>query len=272
MVRHTNRVDRRTVLAATAGAIGMAGCSGGDDEPADDEDGSDDDEATTTDVGMGGDIGGNGGSNDVAGAGDGGASGGSGDVTECSMLPGSFTTFDPGAHPLPVTFEYPEAMSETMDFVAPDDPASTNGVSGFIRRGDPDNQFDGDIEMALGVGYLSNGRRDGREEWYEERSSLETLTTTTVNGESVDFLVGQVAGQEDLNSAVNVISLIPIRLEERDRTEYFRFITSIQVLLNSVDATDVSDACGRNLRDTIQQAVESVSINDATTFDQYAEL
>lgn len=252
-------VDRRTVLAATAGIAGLAGClgEGGGEAPTGDGDGT---------------PGGNDDSGDAAGS-DGGATAttaaGDAPPTECPMLPGSYATHDTGEKPLPVDFEYPAAMEGSWTFQNPDDWAGSNTIRGRVERGE-DHDGDGDVRMTLAVRYRANSAA-ARDSWYDE-ATADPLTTIDFDGESVEFLVahpeGPYAGE---HNGWQARGMLPYRPAGRDSMSYFQAAVTVETLLFRVDAEDVTEACGRNQRDAVARTVESLSLNDATTFDQYVQ-
>lgn len=267
--------DRRTVLLATAGLAGLAGCGGSsdtdpteenettaggapgdtpaDDTPAGDTSASD---TTTEDTSMD-DT-----SEDTTTE--------SAGPTECPMLPGSYTQFDPGSAPLPITFEHPSAMADTIGFLNPDNFEEGNVVEGRIPRGS-EQEGDGDVRMAAGVDYFAR-YEDGRQNWYDDRSDLDTFATTTVNGESVEFLEGQTAGPYGgENNGYNAVGLVPFQSSDPDRTTYHRTVVSIEVLLYRTDASDVTETCGQNQRAALERTVQSIQGNGSSTFEQYIE-
>lgn len=243
-------VDRRTVLAATAGIGGLAGCLGGDDP------------GTVGDEDGGGDGSSDDGGTDTTARGD-------APPGECPMLPGSYLTHDTGAKPLPVDFEYPAAMEGSWTYQNPDSWAGSNTILGRVERGE-DHDGDGDVRMALAVRYRSNspGERDA---WYEE-ADAESLTTVDFNGESVEFLVADPGGPHaGEHNGWQARGMLPYQPENLATTAYFQAVLTVETLLFRVDAGDVTEACGKNQRDTLARTTESLSLNDQTTFDQYVE-
>lgn len=246
-------VDRRTVLAATAGAAGLAGClgaGGGDSGSGDDGTPGDD----------GGDAGGSGMDTTAAS---------SSSPTECPMLPGSYATHDTKATPLPVDFEYPAAMEGSWSYQNPDNWEGSNTIVGRVERGE-DHDGDGDVRMTLAVRYRANSRGE-RDSWYEE-ASAESLTTIDFDGESVEFLVahpeGPYAGE---HNGWQARGMLPYQPEGLATTAYFEAGVTVETLLFRLDAGDVTETCGKNQRDTLARTVESLTLNDQTTFDEYVQ-
>lgn len=242
-------VDRRTVLAGVAGLVGLAGCTGGGG----DTDGSGDAvTGTATPTGT--------------------TSAGSdtdGGVKNCPQLPGSFTEFDAGETPLPVDFEYPGAMDEPT-YVTDRNWADGNGVVAKLPKGS-DETGDGDLHLTLGVRYFAR-YADGREDWYEDRSGLEEFATTGFDDETVRFLTGETGGPYGgEHNGHLAVALIPFDLSEPDKRGYFKLVTGIEALLYRADASDVSEACGERQKRTLVRVAESVSLNAATTFEQYVD-
>jgi hypothetical protein len=267
-------VSRRALLAATAGVVGLAGCSGGGD-------GSNAGPTGTTTDGLGGGPtdpprtttqAGNGsvGGSTTPTEEDGATTSSGGSIESCPMLPGSFTGYDPGAKPLPLTFEHPSAMAGSLRYVADGNWEDGNSVVGTIYRGD-DREGDGDISLTVGVDYFAR-YEGGKENWYEQRSKLETFATTSFGDESVTFLTGETGGPYGGQyNGHTTVGLIPFDLSEPDKRGYFRAVLGIEALLYRADVDDVTEQCGENQKATLKQVVNSLSLNGATTFEQYVD-
>jgi len=263
--RSGGRVDRRVLLTSIAGVMGLAGCSseGGDDTEETTTGGAlpeDDAEKTTADEGVPGDERTTG----TTGTGDRTSEPESTDIRTCSMLSGSFTRFDPGSKPLPFTFEYPSAMSNTMGFAYPNDLETTPGVTARIERGS-DAKGDGDIRLSADISYEQR-TENGRDDWYENAEG-EVFATAQINGEAVDFIYNPNALRGDDNNSYGIDGMFPY--SGSTGTTYHLTTLSIAVRLVRSDADNVTETCSEDLRETLSRLAESMEFNDATTFEQY---
>lgn len=259
--RYGRYINRRTVLATTAGMMGLAGCTSGDSE--------DETEETTT-AGIPADDGTTQQTTQPAGSteiGDG--TDGTGDCQNpgaCPMLPGSFTRFEPGESPLLVSFEYPGVMSDNLDYFT--DREKVTGVKARLNRCTESN-YDGDIGLGIDVQYPAReGTKDQAEKYYEQRKSIgaEVFTTVDLFGETVEFLWNPDSWNENPGS-MNTSALIPY---PRDSGASYH-LTQIGggITLFDSDVDTVTDTCAGNIRTTVKMVIESLQTNPETTFGQY---
>jgi hypothetical protein len=263
---------RRTVLgtAGIAAATLLAGCSG-DGGGSGDSDGS-------TDSGDSGDGGGSGdsdGSTDSGDSGDG--SDGMTALNACPMVPGSFTRFDPGDGPLPYSFEYPDIISMEYAKDGPDTLATVvNGL--FERNTDEQYSVKGSINVKTGIQAEFSTRPGLVDAWYDERSNHETLLTTSINGEDVQF-IGQFpepgSGSELTTSfsedrkAYAAMALVPYKFQypnAGEQARYHRLSISTDIRLPE---TEVAPSCASNLLETLERSIESIKMNrDVEAFEE----
>lgn len=167
--RSDQHIDRRTILATTAGMIGLGGGSSSEStetstttttggalpgDTADPTTVTDQQNPTTvTDQ-----------QTETAGGGTTTQGGDCENLGMCPMLPGWFTRFDPGAGPLPVSFRYPSVLSHNMGYDLPDDFESGNLVSGRLVRC-PDKDATGEIALAIDVDYVGRPQ-ESRDDFY----------------------------------------------------------------------------------------------------------
>jgi hypothetical protein len=256
------RVDRRFFLAATVGMMGLSGCNSEDGDEEENNDGERED--TTTDGGLLGGERTTAGTADTAGSNDSTPEPESANVRQCSILSGSFTRFDPGAKPLPFTFEYPSAMSDTMGFAYPDELETTPGVRARLERGS-DANGDGDIRLSADIAYEQRSE-DGRDDWYESAEG-EVFATTQINGQAVDFIYNPDGPRGDDNNVYSINGMFPYA--GSTGTTYHLTTLNVAVRLVRADADSVTDACSQTLRDTLRRMADSMRLNDATTFEEY---
>lgn len=260
--RSDRRIDRRAVLATAAGMMGLAGCSSGDSE----ETTEGETEETTTagavppadtteppaetlqQTDPGGET-----TTQSAGCA----------PSTCSMLPGSFERFDPGAAALPFSFEYPGVMADNIDIA--DRSEQSTGVLGRFNRCTED-EFDGDIELGISVHYTARSETS-REDWYQNNKSggLEVFATTELSGETVEFLWNP-DGNSDSNGAYTTSALIPY--DGETGTTYHLTQIGVGIILLVSDVDSVTDACDANVRTTVEMVVESLETNPQTTFEE----
>lgn len=183
----------------------------------------------------------------------------------CPMLPGSFTRFDPGTTPLPVSFEYPSVMSDNIDFAS--DFEQSNGVLGRLNRCTED-EFDGDIELGIDMDYNPRSQPN-RDNWYQTNKSqgLEVFATTDLSGETVEFLWDPDGLNSNSNGSYTTSALIPY--DGETGTTYHLTEVGVGLILLTSDVDTVTDTCDDNVRTTVEMVVESLQTNPETTFGQY---
>jgi hypothetical protein len=253
------------LLAATAGLTGLAGCGGS---------GGSDTATETTDTNSSTDPNGSPSPDDSDTGGDGtpseDAGGEDAAPNACPMLPGTYTTFDPGNGPLPYSFEYPAVIDETptpMDYANRE---RRTIVTGEVRR-DEDLPAEGDIFMDANVNLNPQQPRDT---WYENRSDRDTLLTTTVNGSEVRFIATtpDIVFDED-REGYSAVGLAPYdwgsARESPTATRESYHEVSMGILISLGDDTAVTSSCAGNLRATLEHAVESIEMQ--STVDLFEE-
>jgi hypothetical protein len=270
MSEETRRIDRRTVLAATAGLAGFAGCSGGGSETE-----TTADETTTAENATGGP-----GTATPAPPASDSSTTPSSDPTACPSLSRPYRSFEEGGL-LPLSFEYPSVMDDTIGYRSPDDPDS-NQVDALVQKGDPDRQGDGDISFAIGADLLPKLTEGEVERFYDRRSNLDTITTVDINGQSVEFLFADLESRSydtDL-SGYSALALVPYQWSNPDDVpdengySYHTLSLVYEVVLFATDQQRVSSSCSDNLRAALEATIESLSVQNGTQVfeDRVSEL
>lgn len=268
-------IGRRTILLATAGFIGLAGCSsdGSNDDGENEGDGTQDTQTTTGDSIEAPEEGETTDTQDQdtqtrdTNTPDGQADDTSTRDTDCvnpgacPMLPGSSARFDPGASPLPVSFEYPSAMS---DDIKPISTSASISVLGQISRCG-EAGFNGDIQLGIDVRYGARTRNE-RDDWYanNKQQGRETFATTEISGEPVEFLADSDGASD--TASPGAAALIPY--DGETGTTYHLMEVGVEILLATADVESPTESCADNLRATLERTVESLEANEATTFEQ----
>ena len=193
------------------------------------------------------------------------------------MIPGSFTRFDPGDGPVPYSFAYPDIMQMEYAMDGPDTLATVvNGV--FERNKDEQYSAKGTLGLRTGIKAEFSNTPGQVEGWYDERSNHETLLTTSINGEEVEF-IGQfpepgsgaaatTSFSED-RKAYDAMALVPYKFQYPDageRARYHRLAISADIQLPE---TEVTSSCAGNLLETLERSIESIEMNrDVEAFEE----